>query len=427
MTTRKETRSLSGSWRRFGLVIACAGLMSVSGGLWYSASVFFVVLIREFGWDYASTASIFSLFLFLYGAWSTVVGLFVDRFGARRVVLAGGMLLPLAMAANGLANAQWHLYLSHSIVAALGVSATGSLPVSIVLAQRFREHRGLAFGTASAGVGIGILLFVPLTQVLIDHWGWRLAYVVLGAMCASIVLPVGFFALREKARLPSGSGQPSSAPALLDERNPGMPEWTIASALCSRQFWLLIATFTLLNGPTQMVLTHHVAHLVEVGHPKMLVAGVVGLVGLFSIPAKIGWGFLSDRWWLEWTYAAGVGCLIAAILSLLAVDPASSIWRLYAYAALMGFGYAISATLTPILSGRFFMGHHFGMILGAINTFYYGAGAAGMWAAGYIHDVTGSYRLALIGATVCAGLAVACVWTAAPRHLQTPKPVTSKG
>ncbi|HWT81877.1 MAG TPA: MFS transporter, partial [Candidatus Methylomirabilis sp.] len=113
----------------WGLVAACSALMTISSGVWYSASVFFVTLIEEFAWAYASTASIFSLFTVLYGAWGILIGCLVDRFGARRVVLAGAVLLLIALAANGVARNLWHLYVTHGVLASLGLSATGYVPV----------------------------------------------------------------------------------------------------------------------------------------------------------------------------------------------------------------------------------------------------------------------------------------------------------
>ena len=415
-TRRSDVRGYAELRQGWGLVLACSGLMTISSGVWYTASVFFVELIKEFGWDYAATASIFSLFTVLYGAWGILVGHLVDRFGPRRVVMAGGILLPIAMAANGAAHSLWHLYISHGILAALGLSATGFVPVSLVLTRRFHEHRGLVLGTASAGVGVGILVLVPLTQLFIDQWGWRVAYVALAVISASVTFSVGFFALQERrVALPKERTPAPAAPCGQGVRVAA--DWTLASALRSREFWMVAATFMLLNAPTQLVLTHQVAYLVEVGHSKMLVAGIVGLVGLFSIPGKIGWGLLLDRWWPEWIYVGGAGCIVAAILTLLAIDSAASHWGLCGYAVLMGLGYSVSPAMTPILSGRFFGGRHFGIILGALNTFYQSAGAAGMWLAGYAHDVTGHYRTPLHGSILSATAAVVCVWLAAPRRI----------
>jgi MFS family permease len=184
---------LSKHWR---LVAACSALMAMSSGAWYTGSLFFVAIIREFGWGYASTASIFSLFTVLYGAWGILIGHLVDRVGPRAVVVGGGLLLPLALLGSGSAHALWHLYVTHSLLTALGLAATTYVPVSLVLARRFQEERGLAFGIASAGVGIGILVFVPFAQVIMSLWGWRVAYRALAVAAALVVFPVGFFALK---------------------------------------------------------------------------------------------------------------------------------------------------------------------------------------------------------------------------------------
>lgn len=404
--------------KRWGLVAACSALMAMTSGVWYTASIFFVALIKEFGWDYASTASIFSFFTLLFGVSGILVGHLVDRFGPRRVILAGGLLLPLAMTGSASANAVWHLYITHSILSSLGLAATSYVPVSLVLTRRYREQRGLAFGIASAGVGFGILVLVPLAQMLINLWGWRAAYRALAVIASLVVLPVGFFALSERRIAPPPEeGQQSAASPAFAQGEAHYHNWTLASALRSREFWLVAATYVFLNGPTQLVLTHHVAYLVEVGQSKMLVAGIVGLVGLFSIPGKIGWGFLSDRLWLELIYLAGSACVVGAILTLLGIGPSSSVWSLYGYAILIAFGYAVSASMNPILSGRFFMGRQFGVVLGTLNTFYHGAAAAGIWLAGYAHDLTGSYRLPLLASIASAGLAAGCIWLAAPRRI----------
>jgi len=398
------------------LLAAGATLMAISSGVWYSASVFFVALLREFRSDYATTAGVFSLFTLLYGCFGILAGSLLDRLGPRRVVLIGGILLPLAHASSALASGLWQLYVTHGILTPLGLSFTGYVPVSVLMTHVFRIQRGLALGIASAGVGVGILAIVPLTQFVIEQAGWRAAFLVLAALAACVTLPVAVWALRGP-----GCGAPS-APAGRTARPAGAQGgWSLARLLRSRQFWLIGATFILLNGSTQLILTHHVAHLVEAGQSRMLVAWIVGLVGLMSIPGKIGWGFLSDRQWLEWIYTWGGTGIIAGMGVLLAIGPETAGWLLAAYAVLMGVGYSVSPALSPIMSGRFFAGASFGMIFGALNTLYQFGGAAGIWLAGYAHDQTGSYRVAFLATILCVLLSVGCAWLAAPRRL-TEKP-----
>jgi MFS family permease len=401
----------------WGMVVAGAILMAITAGVWYSASVFFVALLREFRQDYAFTAGIFSLFTFFYGISGLLVGVLVDRVGSRVIIVAGGVLLPLALAVNALAPGAGWLYFSHGILAALGLSAVGYVPVSVLLTRYFHRHRGLAIGSASAGVGMGILVLVPLAQLLIDRLGWRLAYVVLAAVSAAVVLPVALACLPGRDQTSAGTPR-APVPAAAGYSRRGARGETLLSAVCSREFWLVTATFTLINNPVQMVLTHQVAHLVEVGHPHLLVAGVVAVVGLVSVPGKMLWGYLSDRWWPELIYTIATACLVAGIAVLMMAGPEWSAARLYGYAVLMGLGYAVSPAMTPILSGRFFAGPHFGVIFGALNVLYHAGGAAGVWMAGYLHDATGGYRAAFAASICAAACGAACAWLAAPRRIK---------
>lgn len=411
---------LSEVWSRRGLVAASAALMATSSGVWYAASVFFVAIIQEFKSDYASAAGVISVFIVFYGVWGILVGSLLDRFGPRRVIVAGGIVLPLALISSGCITALWQLYLTHGVLTPLGLSLMSYVPVSVLVTRTFSTQRGLALGMASAGVGIGISVVVPLTQFLIDRVGWRLAYVGLAAIAAGVVLPVGLLALRADGRSPTQALGTASAAADGVPRGAVGREWTLAAALRSREFWLVTAAFAFLNCPIQLVLTHHVAHLVEVGHSKLLVAGIVGLVGLVSISGKIWWGYLADRWWPEWIYMVGCAFVIAGILVLLGVGPASPLWSLYAYALLMGVGYSVSPAMTPIMCGIFFAGPHFGVIFGCLNILYHAGGAAGVWLAGYAHDLTGNYRLSFSASMASATIAVLLVWLAAPRRLRVP-------
>jgi MFS family permease len=414
---RENTSPAPEPW---GMVAACAVVMAMSAGVWYSASVFFLALLKEFQHGYAYTAGVYSLFTVCYGISGMISGGLVDRVGSRRSILLGGVLVPIALTLNSLAPSLGWMYLSQGILVAFGMATCGYVPVSALLTRCFHRHRGLAIGTASAGVGLGILVVVPLTQLVIEQYGWRLAYVVLAVLNGIVTIPVALFLLPDRSR-ESVAGppmQPGGAPGPVPE---GPSGWSsLPAALTTREFWLVTATFSLINGPTQLILTHHVAHMVEAGQSKMFVASIVGLVGLASIPGKILWGYLSDRWWLETVYATGVFCLVGSILLLTGIAPDSPIWSLYVYATLMGFGYAVSPTLTPILGARFFAGPHFGAILGGLSVFYHTGGAVGVWLAGYSHDLTGNYQVAFAASILCAFAGLTCAWLAGPRRVRVP-------
>jgi MFS family permease len=392
--------------------------MGMSSGVWYSASVFFVALVEDFQSNYAFTAGIFSLFTVFYGAWGILTGSLLDRFGPRRVILAGGILLPLALGSSGLVTGLAQLYLTHGILTPLGLSLMSYVPVSFLLTRNFRVQRGLALGTASAGVGVGISVVVPLTQYLIDHLGWRLAYGGLAVIAAAVVLPAALLVAPERA----GSSLPVSPlrPTAKTPTPAGQDgiEWTLRKALRSRVFWIVTAAFTCLNSSIQLLLTHHVAHLVESGQSKLFVVGIVSLIGVVSIPGKILWGYLADRWSPEWIYLIGCSCVVAGIVVLLAIGPVSPRWLLHLYAALMGVGYAVSPAMTPIMSGLFFGGPHFGVIFGALNMLYHAGGAAGIWLAGLAHDLIGTYRVPFSASMASAATTVVLVWAAAPRRLR---------
>jgi len=267
---------------------------------------------------------------------------------------------------------------------------------------------------------------VPLTQYLIDHVGWRLAYGGLAVIAAAVVLPVALFAVPEKREPFLRTSPPRPVPETSALPRHDRSEWTLANALRSRDFWVVTAAFTCLNSSIQLLLTHHVAHLVESGQAKLLVVGIVGLIGVVSIPGKILWGYLADRWWPEWIYLAGCSCVVAGIVVLLGIGPVSPQWLLHLYAAFMGVGYAVSPAMTPIMSGLFFGGPHFGVIFGALNMLYHAGGAAGIWLAGYAHDLTGTYRLPFLSSMASAATTVFLVWLAAPRRLRPPRGTTRR-
>jgi MFS family permease len=158
--------------------------LALAYGVWYAYSVFLVALLKEFGWSRSVLAGAFSVFTLVSGGAGPVLGALADRFGPRRLILAGGALLAASLWADSYVTRAWHLYVGFGLLTAIGVSTAGWTPAVVMVQRQFSARLGLALGIAGSGVGLGIFLVVPLCQALIDAFGWRWAFRALGIFAA---------------------------------------------------------------------------------------------------------------------------------------------------------------------------------------------------------------------------------------------------
>lgn len=397
-------------------------------GLRYSFSVFYVAILHEFGWSRAETAIIFSIHMLVYGMTAPVAGVLVDRWGPKKVLSVGLLLLAVGMAACSLGRAVWQFYFLFGVVVAIGAAIAGYTPLSAMLAAWFVRKRGTAFGIY--GIGFGLCYLIPtLTQYLISNLGWRASFLVLGAIPAVVVVPVVLLFMRrspqEMGLVPDGVAAPSlgseaqvRAEALVVDKKWAATDWSLPKAMKTHRLWLMFAAQFLVWGlGFGMLMGHQVVFLVDVGYGEMFAASLVGLFGVMYAVGNLC-GFVSDRLGREMTFTLStLGALFAVAMLLTMVfvhNPALP----YLYAVALGVG---GGAMTPNLTAAvadMFQGRNFGSILGFM-AFGFGSGSfIGVWLAGYVHDLSGSY----LWAFVVAGAAYACgcvlVWMAAPRKVR---------
>ena len=172
-----------------------------------------------------------------------------------------------------------------------------------------------------------------------------------------------------------------------------------------------------------MLLIHQVAYLVDHGVPALTAALVGGVVGLVSIPGKMGWGVLSDCVGRELATTLAFGCVALSIGTLVLAGRDPSVQLLYLYAVLIGLGYSVVSGVFPAIASDLFAGPGFSVIYGVLFTVICLGIAIGPWVAGRIFDVTGSYTMALWLGLATALVASCLVWVVAPRH---PNPASTR-
>ena len=391
----------------------------------YSFSVFFVALLKEFGWSRSVTAGAFSLFWLLHGVIGPFVGNLVDRWGARWVFLLGSLLLGIGLALCSWINSWWQLYLSFSVICALGVGSTGWVPNTTVIQSWFEEKRGLAMGIISSGVGIGIFACVPSIQLLINRVGWRMTYRLMAFIIPLSIMAMAILFLKKRPRtVLSTEAQQETLHTTAEDSSGanegwGLRSWTLRQAIQTRQFRILSLCFFFTSFINQSVLTHHVAFFVDQGLQALFASYIAGLVGMVSIVGKIFWGTLSDRIGREVTFTLVIVCTICAMVLLIIFTKLSFLKIPYFYALFFGLGYAGLAVLSPLIAADFFAGTAYGSIYGTLYLINGLGGAFGAWFAGFLYDYVQSYVPLFIAVIACALLACITLWVAAPRKIRS--------
>ena len=375
--------------------------IAVSRGISGSFGVFYVALIEAFGWSRAATASAISLQIISEGISFPFAGSLIDRLGARRTLVLGGSVLALGLALTSTVSSIWELYLWMGVVTALGLALIGMVPHVAILSREFSQYRGTALGLAWMGGGLGIMLLVPLAQIMIGNWGWSLAYVGLAVVAALLVIPPVLLLFTPGSKM-------SGAPAPPQTENP--TDWTVKQALRSSTFWLLFGSRILASVGNQIVLTHQIAHAVDVGYPKLFAASIFGLMGVVSIFGRLLFGYLTDVMKNETVFAWVQATSLIGIAALLVLHDDSSPGLLYTYALFYGLGQGSRALVLSAISADLFLGKSFGAIYGYFTLSVGIGGGFGAWIGGFIFDATKSYFAAFLFSMACAVLAAIGVW-----------------
>jgi MFS family permease len=405
-----------------GAIVAIVWVtLAVAYGLFFSFSVFLVPLVEEFRWSRAFTAGALSLSTVIQGICAPLVGVIVDRIGPRPVILTGVVMLGGAALLSSTVHEPWHLYLYTGVLGGLGLVGVGWVPMAVLLSRRFSERRGRVVGIAFSGMGIGVFVLGPLAQWLIDVVGWRAATTLLGAGALVLLVPLVSLGLRSEPRpwyraggLTDVGGGHAPAPSTPAPRRSD-PDATLGDALRTPQFWALFAAYFLTPLAVFPVATHQVAFAVDVGFTPLFAASVFGIMGLMSSVGRPVFGVAADRFGGPISATVSFGCTAAGALSLLALEASPRPAWLIAYAILFGLGFGARGPIVTSMTNDLFGGRRFGVIYGAVNLGNGMGGALGPWFGGFVHDVTGSYRVAFLASVVFSVAGATCFWLARRR------------
>jgi MFS family permease len=370
-------------------VLACGGvILMLALGTRQAFGLFLPPITADLGWGREPFSIAIALQNLVWGLAMPFAGAVADRYGAGRVVAAGGLCYAAGLVAMAFASHPLAFGAAAGLLVGLGLAGTGFGVVLSVVARAYPpQKRSLAVGIAGACGSFGQFAMLPWSQALISGFGWLAALLVLAA-CAFIMVPLGAALAGRNAA--AGESEQSIRAALEE-------------AAGHRGFWLLTSSFFVCGFQTMFIMTHLPAYLIDRGFSPVEGMAALATIGLFNIVGSIGGGALGARYSkkriLAWMYASRV----VAIALLMAAPLSAPV--VYAFGAIMGLSWLGTVPLTNALVGQIFgvkylstlfsiafLSHQFGAFLGA-------------WAGGAAFDLAGSYTavwLASIALSVAA-------------------------
>ena len=389
--TGKSSRIFYGWW----IVGACFLLSLYSGGIFVLGfTAFFEPIANEFGWSYTQVSLAASLRGANIGLLAPLMGFLVDRWGPRRLILGGIILLGIALILLSRVTSLSMFYGTFVIVA-FGISGLSPTVLVTTLSNWFRRNAGMVTGIMACGFALGSLL-VPVIVRLIDVYDWRTTVSILAVFTFAIGVPLSFL-FRHKPEqygyLPDGdqsniqADKPVPEQAHEVELNIGAKE-----ALKSRAFWHIGIAMTLLFMPISALVVHVMPYLSSVGIARSTSTMVATAIPLVSIVGRLSAGWLSDRY-NKTRIATGFIVLVGLGLVFFNYILDERMWPVIPFVILFGIGWGSNLPMRAALVRGYFGRSNLGTIFGFMMGMTAMGGVLGPIIAGWVFDNWGSYHM----------------------------------
>lgn len=430
MATADKTIAPATGKRFYGWIALIGAALSalVGGGIFfYAYGVFLPIMCSEFGWSREVVAFGMSLGVLSFGLPSPLVGITVAKFGARANLVVGNLLGALGMAGMFLVHEVWQVYLFYSL-AGFGCCIGGVIPATTVAGNWFIKKRPLAIGIIMGCGGLGGFIFPLLATVLSNSIGWRMAWVVLGAILFLVASLIGGLILvrnrpEELGQAPDGipagqekDGKPTRS---LQGASHESSKWPLKRVLSQSTIWLIIAFGAASGFASGTITGHQVAYMRDLGYTPMIAASTLSIIAICSVIGSLGFGTLAIRSNIRHLISI---FFIVRLISMGILLTTKSITLIYIYAILFGISNGALGTALFTIVGTYYGRSNYARIQGVVYAFSIVLQAAGPVIAGAIYDNTGTYTLAFIILTVATSIGLICAFLSRPPRL--PEPVT---
>ncbi|MDH5939506.1 MFS transporter [Vibrio splendidus] len=364
---------------RFPLLVWLGiGTLIISLGIRQSFGIFMMPISEHFGTGHEFFSFAIALQNLLFGVFQPFVGMAADKWGARRIIIAGACAYGLGLLLTSISTESSMLYVSLGALVGLGLSATSYVIVLGAVAKVVpAAHAAKAFGLTTAAGSFGMFAVIPGAQYMLNEFDWQSAMQVFGVLCCLMIS----FALFMRA--------PKSATNKQVEDTQTLKE-ALSEAFANKSYWLIHAGFFVCGFHVMFIATHLPSYLADKNLPASSAAMALAYVGIFNIFGSYFWGVMGDKFSKRHVMSALYlvrTVVIGAFVTLPVTESTAAI-----FGAAIGFCWLGTVPLTSGLVRQIFGARYLSTLYGLVFFTHQVGSFLGAWVGGRIYDYYGSYE-----------------------------------
>lgn len=392
----------------YGYWIVVAGFVTqfVAVGMSnYIVGSFLIPMTEEFGWTRAEFSLSRSIGQLVLACTGFMIGSAIDRYGGRRFIIAGAFILSAATYSLGNITTLSQWLLLNGLMLTAGAALIGNLVVNVTLGKWFVERRGRAVALAGMGISLSGIILPMLSTWMVDEYGWRASWKLLGIAAGLLSLPMAFIMRRtpeDHGLHPDGKSaeemlQGHGAAAKVDFEN----SLTRARAMRTSSFYFLVLAFGLFQISITVMLIQTIPLMTDAGYSRLVASSMISLASVPAFLSKPLWGILIDQY--SPRKLAALGAAVTGSAVMLIVFSVANRLDLLVYVGFlsMGIGWGGLLPLQEVIWATFFGRRYLGSVRSAAMPFTFGMSALGPVLVAYYYDLVGNYYLALLAIALC--------------------------
>jgi MFS family permease len=397
------------------IIVACVFvILFVTFGSAYSFSTFFESLQTEFGTSRSSVSFVFAIAGFLYFSLGALSGQIADRFGSRRVIIFGVIVVSISLLLASRVETMWQIYAVYGLGIGIGIGSAYAPSMGVV--QRwFVKRRGLASGIAVTGIGLGTL-GMPVFSAALIHWSdWRTAYLAMSILVFTCGVSAAILITDSPQRrglVPDGdeikASDLNASQKTFKTNATRIREISLKDALHTKQFWLLYTGSFSFGLGLFIPFVHLIPFSNDLGLPNATGVMLFSLIGVGSTVGRFMLGSIADKIGRR---SSLVIMYVGAAATFAWWLVAANVWQLAIFALIFGACYGGYVAILPAVAADYFSGPNISGVIGTLITSVAVGNLVGPPVAGFIFDLLHSYTIPIFASIITSLFAAVCSFT----------------